>query len=166
MPTQTEVLTKLYTCLANHDHKGMAKCYHDDAHFEDIGFTLDKANDIHAMWHLISETDLRASFKIVGEGDSASAVDLIDEYTFPPTGKRVRNPIRSVFRFDEEGRMTEHHDFCDTRQWCLDAWGPLLGLLFWLLPFLRRALTMSQFHAWVKRHPEYADQRHPKNAAN
>ncbi|HEV7406516.1 MAG TPA: nuclear transport factor 2 family protein [Chthoniobacteraceae bacterium] len=164
METQTEVLTNLYTCLANHDYEGMEKCYHPDATFRDIGFTLEKRTPIRAMWHLISETDLRASFKIVDGEGSPSTVDLIDEYTFPPTGKRVRNPIRSVFEF-KEGLIFKHRDFCDTRQWCIDAWGPLLGLLFWLLPFLQRALTMSQYHSWVKRHSEYA-KPNPKNAAS
>jgi len=155
METQTAVLTKLYTCLAKHDHPGMAECYHQDAHFQDIGFTLDGVKQIQAMWHLISETDLRCTFKIVeGEG-SPCTVDLVDEYTFPPTRRPVRNEIRSVFKF-KDGRIIDHRDSCDARKWCLQAWGPILGVPFWLLPFLRRFVTMLKFRSFVRAHREYA----------
>jgi hypothetical protein len=62
MHPHAALLEKLYKCLDGKDHEGMASCYCPEATFEDIAFNLRGKKQIHAMWHMIAETDLRASF--------------------------------------------------------------------------------------------------------
>lgn len=155
MHPQASLLEKLYTCLDGKDHEGMAACYHSEAEFQDIAFTLRGKKQIHAMWHMISETDLRASFTVRQIDDQSGTVDLVDEYTFRDTGRRVRNVIRSEFHF-RDGLIIEHRDSCDALKWGVQALGPVKGLLSWLIPSKRRAGAMEKLDKFIASHPEYA----------
>ena len=88
MHPHAALLEKLYTCLDRKDHEGMASCYHSEATFEDIAFKLRGIKQIHAMWHMIAETDLRATFTVKQVDGQTGTVDLVDVYTFSETGRQ------------------------------------------------------------------------------
>ena len=155
MHPHAALLAELYGCLTSKDHQGMAACYHPDATFHDIAFTLRGKKRIHAMWHMIAETDLHAAFTVSGADDKIGAADLVDDYTFRDTGRRVHNVIRSEFRF-RDGLIVEHQDSCDALKWGMQALGPVKGLLSWLIPTSRRAKAKTKLEKFVDRHPEYA----------
>jgi ketosteroid isomerase-like protein len=117
-----ELLDRLYTALDRHDHREMASCYHSDATFRDIAFDLRGKRLIHSMWHMISDTDIRAKFHVLQADDDRGTVELVDDYTFTSTGHAVHNVIASHFRF-RNGLIIEHHDLCDARVWADMALG-------------------------------------------
>jgi ketosteroid isomerase-like protein len=155
MHPNAELLSKLYTALDNKDHEAMAICYHPDATFQDIAFSLQGKKQIHAMWHMIAETDLRASFTNVDADDQVGKADLVDKYTFRPTGRRVLNVIHSEFRF-RDGLIIEHKDSCSALKWGLQALGPVKGVAAWLIPSIRRAKALELLKEFIASHPEYA----------
>jgi ketosteroid isomerase-like protein len=155
MHPHAALVEKLYTGLDRKDHQVMASCYHPEATFQDIAFTLRGKQRIHAMWHMIAGTDLRASFTLLHVDDQTAAVNLIDEYTFRDTGRRVHNVIRSDFRF-RDGLISEHRDSCDSLRWGIQALGPIKGTLSWLVPAIRRAKANAKLEAFIAEHPEYA----------
>ena len=152
---QALLLEKLYTCLDRKDHDGMAACYHPDAVFRDIAFTLRGRKQIHAMWHMIAESDLRASFTIRRVDGRTATVELVDDYTFRATGRRVHNVIRSDFHF-VDGLIIEHLDSCSALRWGVQALGPVKGVMSWLLPGARRKRAMATLGKFIASHPEYA----------
>ena len=60
--------------------------------------------------------------------DRSGRARIVDEYTFSDTKLPVVNPIESRFRF-ENGRIAEHRDACDARQWAEQAIGGVKGWL-------------------------------------
>src|ERR1700730_1499737 len=97
MHPNAALLRRLFTALDHHDHLTMASCYHSAATFRDIAFDLRGSKQIHSMWHMICEGDIRASFELVHANDQDGRVKLLDTYTFgatkdpPSPGRRVRN---------------------------------------------------------------------------
>ena len=148
------LLQQLMTSLDSHDHEAMARCYHPDATFRDIAFDLRGVRQIHAMWHMISESDLRATFEVVSADDDAGVVTLVDDYTLSLTGRRVHNVIASRFRF-RDGLVVEHQDLCDARQWATMALGGPTGFVAGRIRFLRSQKASATLGAFVADHPAY-----------
>ena len=71
MHANADLLQRLYSALDRHDHPTMASCYHPEAGFRDIAFNLQGIKKIHSMWHMISETDIRAEFEVIDATDRA-----------------------------------------------------------------------------------------------
>lgn len=149
------LLENLFQGLKDKNHQKMASCYHADTKFQDIAFKLDGKKQIHAMWHMIAESDLRATFNILNVDDKVGTVDLIVDYTFRDTGRPVHNEIQSNFRF-LDNLIIEHHDLCDARKWGLQALGPIKGLISWLIPTTRRKKASEIIDKFIDEHPEYA----------
>jgi len=155
MHPNAAVLDKLFNCLNVKDHQGMADCYAPDASFADIAFALSGRKQIQAMWHMISKTDLSATFAVVNADEQTGEVEVTDDYRFSDTGRRVRNPIRSRFRF-RDGLVVEQQDSCNALSWGVQALGPVRGVLSWVFPEKRKAMAMAKLAAFIKGHPEYA----------
>lgn len=156
MHPNASLLTKLYTSLDAGEHEAMAECYHPDATFEDIAFSLRGKKQIQAMWHMIAEgAKLRATFKVLDADDQTGSVDLIDDYTFKDTGNPVHNVIHSDFRF-RDGLIIEHRDSCSALKWGMQALGPVKGVIAWLVPSTRKNKAKSKLEAFIAAHPEYA----------
>jgi len=136
MHPNADLLRKLYTSLNQHRYAGMAECYHREAIFHDIAFDLQGKDQIAVMWRMICSGDLRATFEVVRADDRSGMAEVVDEYTFAETGRRVRNPIESRFRF-RDGLIIEHRDSCDARAWANAALGGFGGFLAGRLRFLR-----------------------------
>ena len=160
MHAHEALLQKLYSCLKRKDHAGMAECYHPDAEFQDIAFTLKGRKSIHAMWHMISTTDLRAEFKVQHADERSGTVNLVDDYTFKDTGRPVHNVIQSEFQF-RDGLIIRHHDKCNALKWGIQALGPVKGVLSWLVPSSRRAKAKEKLDAFIRTHPEYRTDTRP-----
>jgi hypothetical protein len=116
---------------------------------------LDKKKQIHAMWDMISKTDLRASFKIVEANDENGLVDLVDEYTFGEDKRPVRNVIRSEFHF-QDGLIIKHRDSCNALKWGIQALGPVTGIVSWLVPSKRRKKAMEKLNEFIANNRKYA----------
>jgi ketosteroid isomerase-like protein len=155
MHPNAQLLQKLYNSLNNHDYASMAACYRADAVFEDIAFRLSGKQSIQAMWHMISEGDLRATFSQVEANDENGVVkDLVDTYTFRDTGRHVVNRIRSEFEF-REGLIQSHRDHCNPLQWGLQALGPVKGLVAGLVPRVRQSAAQEKLANFMRTKPEY-----------
>jgi ketosteroid isomerase-like protein len=122
------LLTRLFTALGKKDHAAMASCYHVDAVFRDIAFSLQGREKIHEMWRLICHGDIRVTFVVVEADDHKGRVKLIDSYTFhsleDPSGpgNPVVNAIESRFEF-EGGEILRQDDYCDAKDWARQALG-------------------------------------------
>lgn len=149
-----ELLQRLFTGLMLHDHEKMATCYHEQATFTDIAFDLRGSKAIHTMWHMISETDLRATFRVTQANDQSGTVKLVDDYTFSSTGRPVHNVIESHFRF-KDGLIKEQQDSCDARLWGATALGGLGGFLAGRLRPLRSYKARQLLRSFIEKHPEY-----------
>jgi hypothetical protein len=106
----------------------MAACYHERATFRDIAFDLRGRDSIAAMWRMICSGDIKATVESIGGDADRTVATVVDVYTFSSTGRPVRNPIESHFRF-EDGRIVEHIDHCDARQWASMAFGGVRGFI-------------------------------------
>ncbi len=61
MHPNTALITSFYEGFRQRDHRAMAACYHDAAHFSDPAFVDLNGNQVRAMWHMLCErgTDLQ-----------------------------------------------------------------------------------------------------------
>jgi hypothetical protein len=132
----------------------MAGCYDEAARFADIAFDLHGRNRIHAMWHMICEGDIRARFDIVEVDERSAVVNVVDDYTFRSTGRKVRNAIRSRFLL-RNGSILDQQDACDPRQWGAMALGGVDGFFAGRLAFLRRAKARRTLDPFIEGHPAY-----------
>jgi hypothetical protein len=154
------LLHRLFDALDHHDHRTMASCYHSAANFRDIAFDLRGKKQIHSMWHMICDGDIRATYEVVDANDREGRVALVDTYTFggakdpPKKGRPVRNVVDSRFVF-QDGLIARHHDFCDAREWARSALGGSIGFLAGRIPFLRSRTASKKLRTFVEKHPEY-----------
>lgn len=89
MHDNAQLLERLYKNVQAGDHQATADCYHSIATFQDIAFDLPDKKMIHAMWHMISETDLKLKYQIENADQSKGTAHWIADYTFRDTGRRV-----------------------------------------------------------------------------
>jgi ketosteroid isomerase-like protein len=149
-----DLLQRLFTNLNHHDHQEMAACYDARATFRDIAFDLRGIKSIHAMWHMICQTDIRASFQLLEVDDRVGHVNLVDDYTFSSTGRAVHNVIDSYFRL-RDGLIIEHRDSCDARVWAAMALGGVSGFMAGRFRFLRSIKARHMLQEFVENHPGY-----------
>jgi len=149
-----ELVSRLLTALNRRDHVEMASCYHPDATFRDIAFDLKQKKQIHAMWHMISETDLRAAFRVLQVDNEHGTAEVVDDCTFSQTNRPVHNVIVSHFHF-QDGLILEHRDDCDAHRWADMALGGILGFLVGRLRFLRSFQAHRLLQAFIAKHSEY-----------
>ena len=149
MHVNANLLDQLYGSLNRHDDQAMTDCYHPDATFHDIAFDLKGRDQIRAMWRMICSGDIRAAFEVVQVDEDCGVVKLVDEYTFSETGRRVRNPIESRFRF-RDGLIIEHRDSCDARAWAAAAIGGIGGFLAGRLRFLRAWKAGAKLRCFIQ----------------
>lgn len=154
--TQTThtLMTRLFSALDQHEHTAMADCYAENARFTDIAFDLHGRRQIHAMWHMISEGDIRTTFTVERANEREGLATVTDDYTFRSTGRHVRNAIQSHFVF-ENGLIVEQRDECDPGQWGQMAIGGIGGFIAGHVGFVRRRKAGQTLQAFLDRHPEY-----------
>jgi ketosteroid isomerase-like protein len=154
------LLSRLFTAEDQHLHLEMASCYQPDATFKDIAFDLKGIRRIQGMWHMVCETDIRVAIERIEADAREGQADIVCTYTFgahQPSGKKgrpVRNVIQSRFLF-REGKIVQHHDFCDAKAWARAALGGPMGFIAGHLSFARRMTANGKLDAFLARHAEY-----------
>jgi ketosteroid isomerase-like protein len=150
MHPNRQLLSKLFHCLNQHDHKAMADCYDDKAVFRDIGFTLNGKDQIHAMWDMICSkspdgkaSDIVVTIKELSADDYSGRAITISEYTFREEDRKVRNTIVSHFEF-RDGKILSQLDDCNARVWAKQSIGGLKGFLAGFFPSIIRKKAMKK----------------------
>lgn len=129
----------------------MTACYAPGAHFRDPAFGDLEGEEVGAMWRMLTgrATDLEIELREHEANEETGSAHWIARYTFS-TGRPVVNDIRATFRFAPDGRIADHVDEFDFRNWAKQALGPS-GHLVALLPPLRskaRAKALDQLAAF------------------
>jgi ketosteroid isomerase-like protein len=153
-----ELLETFYKSLQDKDHQKIANCYHQDAAFTDIAFDIKGKKHIHAMWHMICETNLKLSHvNVENANERTGSASWEADYTFNDNGteREVHNKLKSSFEF-KDGLIIKQTDDCNVREWAMQALGPVKGLAAWLLPGLRHRTAKEKLRSFIDRHPVYA----------
>jgi ketosteroid isomerase-like protein len=131
-------IRRLYDALNRHDGEAMAACYAADAEFSDPVFPDLHADQAGDMWRMLTQraTDLAVELPEAKADAQAGSARWIATYTFGATGRRVVNRVRSDFRFDAAGLISEQHDDFHFWKWSRQALGTS-GLLLGWTPMLR-----------------------------
>ena len=131
-------IRKLYAALDAHDGEAMAACYAPDATFSDPVFPELTGVQAGDMWRMLTSraTDLEVELPEAKADAEAGAARWIATYTFAATGRSVVNRVRSDFRFDDIGLISEQQDDFSFSRWSRQALGPA-GLGLGWTPMLR-----------------------------
>jgi ketosteroid isomerase-like protein len=146
-----ETIERLYEAFKQCNGAAMTACYAPRARFCDPAFGDLEGEDIGAMWRMLTgrATDLEIELREHEANEETGSAHWIARYTFS-TGRPVVNDIRATFRFAPDGRIANHVDEFDFRNWAKQALGPS-GHLIALLPPLRakvRAKALDQLAAF------------------
>lgn len=144
-------IERLYEAFGQCNGAAMTACYAPDAHFRDPAFGALEGEEIGAMWRMLTgrATDLKIELREHEAGEETGSAHWIARYTFS-TGRPVVNDIQASFRFAPDGKIADHVDEFDFRNWAKQALGPS-GHLVALLPPLRskaRAKALDQLAAF------------------
>jgi hypothetical protein len=154
MERNRALLEHFFTSLAHRNHEAMAACYAPEARFDDIAFHLCDSKKIHAMWHMITKSDLCMTYRVESCGARDAVVCWDARYTFTDTGRRVHNELRSAFTL-QDGLIIKQYDHSDAWRWCLQALGPIKGPPAWLFSGLRESRAEEKLKDFIDRHPQY-----------
>ena len=140
-------IERLYAAFGECNGAAMTACYAPGAHFRDPAFGDLEGDDVGAMWRMLTgrATDLVIELHEHEAGEETGTAHWIARYTFS-TGRPVVNDIQARLRFAPDGRIADHVDEFDFRNWAKQALGPS-GQLDALLPPLRtkaRAKALDQ----------------------
>lgn len=144
-------IERLYEAFGQCNGAAMTACYAPDAHFRDPAFGDLEGEDVGAMWRMLTgrATDLKIELHEHDAGEETGSAHWIARYTFS-TGRPVVNDIQASFCFAPDGKIADHIDEFDFRNWAKQALGPS-GHLVALLPPLRskaRAKALEQLAAY------------------
>lgn len=135
-----QLIYHFYTCFKNKDIEGMQNCYADNAIFNDTVFRDLHAQQVRLMWAMLigNAKDLHIEFSGVKTGKGTGSAQWVATYTFSATGRKVVNPIKASFQF-ENGKIVRHEDEFDFYHWAKQALG-LSGLLLGWTSFLKNKI--------------------------
>jgi ketosteroid isomerase-like protein len=159
MPGNRETIETLYSAFARLDKEGMARCYAQDAVFEDEVFTLHGKREVMGMWSMLVDAvqakgrdDWKLSFRDVQAQGASGRAHWDAHYRFSATGRLVDNSIDANFDFDDAGLIRRHRDRFDFWRWSRQALGTPGVLLGWT-PLLRGKVR-QQANANLRRYLE------------
>jgi ketosteroid isomerase-like protein len=146
-------IERFYEAFGQCNGAAMTACYAPDAHFRDPAFGDLEGERIGAMWRMLTgrATDLKIELHEHEAGGDSGSAHWIARYTFS-TGRPVVNDVQAQFRFAPDGRIADHVDQFDFRNWARQALGPS-GHLVALLPSLRskaRARALDQLATYQR----------------
>ena len=147
MHPNAELLARFYAAFASRDAEAMAACYHRDIEFCDPVFPELRGPAAADMWRMLlaRASDLEVRFAVLHADEARGAARWEADYTFAPTGRKVRNRIEASFAFDG-GLIRRHRDGFDLWRWsrmALGAPGWLLGWSPWLARKVRGQAARS-----------------------
>ena len=144
MHPNEQTLIRFYTAFAALDADTMARCYADDATFDDPAFSLKGRREIGGMWQMLcaatrgkGRQDWRLDFKDIRADASTGHAHWEAHYRFSATKRLVHNIIEAEFTFTPEGLIASHKDSFDFWRWSRQA----LGMGGWVLgwaPFFNK----------------------------
>jgi ketosteroid isomerase-like protein len=145
--TNQATIERFYEAFGRCDGGAMTACYAPEAHFRDPAFGDLEGEQVGAMWRMLTgrAKDLEIELREHEAGEETGSAHWIARYTFS-TGRPVVNDVHARFRFAADGRLADHVDEFDFRNWAKQALGPS-GHLVALLPPLRskaRAKALDQ----------------------
>jgi hypothetical protein len=150
---ERRLMEKLYSALRDGDPNAAASCYTDDAHFQDIAFSLHGRESIHQMWRLVSSRNVEVTFDSLAADDRRGEGHWVACYTFSDTGRRVVNDIHSRFSF-REGLIVDYRDECDALSWAIQAYPFPKNILVGLVGPLRRFDARRRLEEFIRKNPE------------
>lgn len=155
-------IDRFYRAFAQLDDATMARCYAEDARFDDEAFSLRGRREIGGMWGLLCEATRekgRDVWKLEHSRVSASGAEgsahWVAHYRFSATGRLVTNRIDASFTFTPDGLIATHRDRFDFWAWSRQALGAP-GLLLGWTPLLRTKVR-QQAAKGLQRHLERLD---------
>src|SRR5262245_39319932 len=164
-----QLIERLYTALHRHEADAMAACYSDDTvRFHDIAFEIRKKSRLYGMWRMICEGESGIKVKIehIRADDRVGEARIVDCYDFGKNsakndpGRPVVNAITSRFRF-LDGRIVEHVDECDEREWAEQAIGGPFGWVAGRVRLARSFTANLKLDLFLRRHPVPAGAAEP-----
>ena len=136
------------------NHQAIADCYAPDATFKDIAFDLSSKKKIHAMWHMITAAEVYVTYNVESCDQQKGVVRWVADYVFKETGRPVHNDLQSAFVL-RNGLILQQRDDCDTRKWCMQARGPIIGPLAWLIPWIRQKTAADKLDEFIRHNPQF-----------
>nr|WP_225444620.1 nuclear transport factor 2 family protein [Pseudomarimonas arenosa] len=131
------MLSALYTAFQRLDAPAMARCYAEDAEFQDPVFHLRGRREIGGMWAMLCDAvrqkgrDVWAlEFSIGAADDLRGSAHWEPRYRFSATGRMVHNIIDAEFEF-KDGLIQRHRDHFSFWRWSRQALGPIGLVLGW-----------------------------------
>jgi len=117
-------IERLYEAFGQCNGTAMTACYAPGAHFRDPAFGDLEGDEIGAMWRMLTgrASDLKIELHEHEAGEETGSAHWIARYTFS-TGRPVVNDIKARFRFADDGRIADHVDEFDFRNWAKQAPG-------------------------------------------
>jgi hypothetical protein len=134
------LIRRFYEAFDKKDYKSMQEAYHPEASFSDPVFPDLSANEVKAMWKMLttSAKDLKVTFRDVQADNQQGRCRWEARYTFTGTGRKVHNMISAEFQF-AEGKVIRHKDQFNFWRWSRMALGSPGVLLGWS-PYLLNAV--------------------------
>lgn len=134
------LIIRFYEAFDQRDYKTMQDAYADEATFSDLLFPDLSANELKAMWRMLtlSAKDLVITYQKVQADDRRGSCRWEAHYTFTGTGRKVHNIISAEFQF-AGGKITRHVDHFSFWRWSRMALGGP-GLLLGWTPYLLNAV--------------------------
>jgi ketosteroid isomerase-like protein len=143
MHPNQQTLQTFYAAFARLDADTMARCYAEDAQFNDPVFTLRGQREVGGMWRMLCAATRskgldvwKLEYRDVQADATAGQAHWEAHYRFSSTGRLVHNRIDGRFRFNAAGLITQHTDQFDFWAWSRQALGTP-GLLLGWTPLLR-----------------------------
>lgn len=138
------------------DADAMCRLYDPEVVFSDPVFGTLRGGEVFAMWRMLTgnANDLSVTADQVEADDHSGSARWQADYTFPKTGRAVRNVIEARFTF-RDGKVIRHEDSFSLHRWAGMALGPTGRLLGWLPPVregIRREAAKS-LRAYLREHP-------------
>lgn len=143
MHPNAELIARFYSAFADQDAAAMGSCYDPSVTFSDPVFPELDYPHVTAMWRMFcsGRSDLTVTFDGVHADDTRGSARWDAQYTFPPTGRPVRNRIKASFGF-ADGKIVRHEDRFNFYRWARMALGPIGWTLGWT-PIVRKQVQQK-----------------------
>lgn len=143
MHPNQQTLEMFYGAFARLDADTMARCYAEDAVFDDEVFALRGKREVAGMWHMLCEATRatgadvwKLAYRDVRADAANGSAHWDAHYRFSATGRLVDNSIDSRFEFNPAGLIVRQNDSFDFWRWSRQALGTP-GLLLGWTPVIR-----------------------------
>lgn len=135
------LLEHFYHCFENRDFRGMQRCYHPDARFQDPVFGKLDSREVQSMWEMLLKRaqDLSVKSRNLVVAENKGYAEWTARYTFSSTGRLVINHVHSEFQF-ADGLIIYQSDTFDFYTWSKQSLG-FMGFLLGRTGFLQRKIA-------------------------